>query len=117
MLQKADIFVPPWKWGKDHHRLLVFVEHLCVDESGLLDSADQRMAFKFGDGFKPCRLSDGEEVDSHDDWDMLNDLQAWGYVNVEEAPPNYRNKDIFVSLTGRGWAKAHKLRRQRAVRG
>ncbi len=112
MINKEDIFIPPWLWGIDHNRLLVFLEHIAVDESSCLDSSDQRLSSKFGGGSE-TRLNGGQ-VSGHDDWDCLNDLQAWGFVNVEES--DMSKKDLRVELTGRGWRRAHILRRLKAKR-
>lgn len=80
------------RWGKDHWSLLAYVESVCVDGHGEIDlrrmrcDADRHPGYAVRQGFDDnshkkysTRLQDGELQD-HDDWDCLDDLEAAGLV-------------------------------------
>lgn len=107
----------PRDFGKDHWKLLVFIESCIVDHGGKIDvqrmrchpERHPRMAhkkkWKFTDN---TQLSDNRMRQLHDDWDCLEDLRASGWVDA--------SGDLWMSrhaikLSRSGWLLAHMIRR------
>ncbi len=128
---RTDI-VPMRYWGKDHWSALLYLEHCAVDNGGEIDKRKMRcnprlhrelanMSPLSGvvDGSKfPTRLREGETIAPHDDWSCVEDLVAYGLVEVEvdhdmqkrvnEGPFGYAT--AVASLTDEGRALAADLR-------
>ncbi len=117
-------FVPVSDWGKDHWSLVAYVEIRCVDNGGVLDHDRMRTnqerhpglagpasaGLSEGRNWRPewgTRLSgyfleDGEtdltrQMFNHDDWDVLDDIEAAGYVKIGGAGIN---PVIFMTRVG-----------------
>ena len=105
-----------------HHRVrMLDIEESCVEHRGDLDlsffrrnpsrhprlpGADWMGAW---DDTHGTRLSDGSVLADHDDYDVLDDLVAAGWVTVHRLS----FKRWRAALTDSGWAQADKYRRMR----
>lgn len=105
------------EWGRDHVSTLLYVENRCVDQGGKPAIEHMRcdparhpgLAHRGSEGKpSPTRLAQGV-LENHDDWDCIDDFEAWGLL---------RNTGTGIhpvwKLTELGWAVAHALRRARA---
>lgn len=125
---KKPKYIPPEQWGRDHRSLLLYLETICVDHSGVVGFENgrgfshmrcdaTRHPYRGGDPYRgehqpgPTRLADGTKLQDHDDWDCLDDLEAAGLVENVGTGAN-----PVVKLTAAGWTEAHRLRRTRAER-
>ncbi len=117
--------ISPALFGKDHWSLLAYVETRCVDDKGKLDKRHLRCNPKgahsihavnaniLGPRWEPTwgtRIKGGQ-LDQHDDWCCLEDLEAAGYVEITSAV------NAFVKLTKAGVAMAALLRAHKAAGG
>jgi hypothetical protein len=101
--------IPVAQWSRDHWSLLAYIECRCVDNNGTVDKKHMRCnefrhpmhavnrrygdlsAWSAANGTraklaKPIKI-DGKAVDvvrvaAHDDWDVLNELEDAGLVDV-----------------------------------
>ena len=114
--------VLPEMFGPDHERLLLFIEEICVERRGYPDvrrlSCNQARHPERLTSVTPdwrdvysTKLRDGTAVPGHDDWDSIEDLVAAGLVGWYGTGEHPR-----FELTDAGWARAHELRRLRAIR-
>lgn len=110
------------KFGRDHWSTFAYIETLCVDNGGRPDNKRMRCDVKrhqqYGHpvsvlmpGRYPTRLRGGEELDDHDDWDCVDDLEAAGLIEVHGTVmfPTF-------AMTKRGWEIAAALRVHRATK-
>jgi hypothetical protein len=115
---KTEPCIPRERWGKEHERLLLYIETVCVDAQGKPDG--RRMSHnpdRTPPHGNPCdwddkystRLKDGTQVKGHDDWACVEDFIAAGLLKWEGTGTH----PVFV-LTDLGWNVAWRLRRQRA---
>jgi hypothetical protein len=123
--------IPVAQWSRDHWSLLAYIECRCVDNNGTVDKKHMRCnefrhpmhavnrrygdlsAWSAANGTraklaKPIKI-DGKAVDvvrvaAHDDWDVLNELEDAGLVDVVS------EANGFVKLTAAGKAMAAKIR-------
>lgn len=121
------------RWGKDHWSTLAYVECRAVDDGGVLDNRRMRtnprlhrtlVGVTFGqmqDGSAyPTRLKDGE-IEPHDDWSCLEDMAAYGLLNMYVRTTN--DREVFgcdqakVELTEVGQIVAAELREHKASGG
>lgn len=110
------------QFGRDHWSTLAYFETLVVDNGGRIDKRRMRCDGarhpQFGHlplgivGRCPTRLKGGVELDDHDDWDCMDDLEAAGLIETS-------GTGMFpvVQLTPRGHEIANALRRHRADSG
>jgi hypothetical protein len=98
--------VPPSMWGNDHFTTIVYAESCAVDAHGRINSARMRkVSSKY-----PTRLRDGVTLARHDDYDCLEDMRAFGFLEPTD------DRDV-VTLTPAGWGLAWALRQARALTG
>jgi len=119
---------PMEKWGKDHWSLFAYVETVCVDRKPidrervrcnplthvLLQGYRTRMLrspIVDGRYQYPTRLKDGETIAGHDDWDVLDDLEEAGLVEI------YSLVNGFVRMTTKGSRVAALLRQHKSNGG
>ncbi len=117
--------ISPSLFGKDHWSLLAYIECRCVDDRGALDKRHLRCnptgphrihavnARLIGAQWEPTwgtRIKGGQ-LDQHDDWCCLDDLEAAGYVEVVSTANG------VVKLTKGGVAMAALLRAHKAAGG
>ena len=95
----VDGYIPIERWGKDHFGTLLYIESRVVDFRGKIAPAHMRTGARY-----PTYLRDGQ-LENHDDWDCLTDIEAAGLARYE---------NDCVSLTDEGWRVAGLLRRHRA---
>lgn len=108
---------PIQKWGKDHWSLLAYVECRCVDNKGELDRRHMRcneknhpllshglLSPQKGDYAYPTRLKNAEIIAGHDDWDVLDDLEKAGFIDI------FSMVNACVKMTVKGNKIAAKLR-------
>ncbi|MGR5558371.1 hypothetical protein ACQKQC_19035 [Vibrio fortis] len=82
------------EFAKDHWALLAYVEDLCVNSSDGIGSIEKRRMrcnperhpnesanYAWKDEYG-SRITGGQVVPGHDDWDCLNELEANGLVEV-----------------------------------
>lgn len=112
--------VPLSQFGKDHWSTLLYIESRIVDADCTVDNDKMRCDFERHrhlagpvqargnlDGRKyPTTLADGSKLESHDDWDCVEDLVAvgavvWGGTGI---------RPVF-GLTDFGWGLVGQLRR------
>lgn len=123
---------PVSKWGRDHWSTLLYIETRCVDYAGKLDNqhmrTDPRVHRKLlgdaqarfgGVGRHSTRLRNGDEIDSHDDWSCVEEMVAYGLVEVvserDRCPGQpFTGGEVRVRLTDLGWRVTHQIRRDRA---
>ncbi len=135
---KNDI-VPMRFWGKDHWTTLMYLEHCAVDEGGVLDKQRMRCNPRLHrelanispmsgvvDGSKyPTSLRNGETIAPHDDWSCVEDMVAYGLVEVEvdynmekrAREGAFGHADAVVTLTDEGRALANQLRELKSKTG
>lgn len=117
MSNTSEDYISPEKWGRDHLSTLLYMETRLCDYGGLKIVPDPRMRTKrrmfrlFSEKFKSShrrdiahmivmdkkhgsRLKDGEILDSHDDWDCLQDMAKHGLITPDE-----ESFDLGVSLS------------------
>jgi hypothetical protein len=115
--------VPIEKFGKDHWSTLLYVKARAVDFKGLLEMDRMRtdlsrhpqyatpLKIQAGGTKKyPTRLSSGEKLLDHDDWECLDDLVAAGLLvsTGTGIHPAYQP-------TLRGWEIVSRLRQRLAT--
>lgn len=111
--------IPLSKFGKDHWSTLLYIESRVVDNKGTIDkrhmrcNSERHPAFGHIGGWKDeysTRLSDGELVSGHDDWDCLYDMEEVGLVETRGTGVN-----PIVALTDGGWSVASRLRQHQGT--
>ena len=136
--------IPPQRWGQDHWSTLLYVETRWVDHGGSLeldhmrtnshhpvlqDVQERLRPFRLLPAKDyPTRLTLGEELLPHDDWDCLADLAREGLVRLSVpaaanfSPQLFTAEDIAelqwrsvrCALTAHGARTAMLLRAYRA---
>lgn len=124
--------VPMRYWGKDHWSTLMYLEHRAVDKGGVIDKRQMRcdprlhrelanvsMMGKLVDGSKyPTRLRDGETIAPHDNWSCVEDLVAYGLVEIEvdynmekrDRDGPFGHSEAVVTMTDEGRSLVAQLR-------
>lgn len=94
--------IPASEFGKDHWSLLAYVESRCVNHAGALDRSQMRCnperrpllasRHHVSRGWNPSwgtrlrrhfdKKDPSRQIPWHDDWDVLDDLEAAGLVEV-----------------------------------
>ena len=110
--------VPMSLWDRDHWSTLLYVETVCVDHDGQLERrrmrVDRRLhpllahIEKDQDSTCPTRLANGVELDRHDDYNCLEDMEVVGLLEVVSSING------LVRLTDLGWKVAAAARKFRA---
>jgi hypothetical protein len=112
--------VPIADFGQDHWSTLAYLETRAVDHRGLLQREHMRVdparhplhAHRGSQGMvSPTRLAANQELDNHDDYDVIDDLVAAGLLH----PLGGTGLQPRVALTEEGWRVAGLLRRWRAA--
>lgn len=114
-------FIHPDRFGKDHWDTLLYVETRNVDDGRFLDKRQLRAnpvrhplhavnenSAPWQDSYS-TKLRDGVAVIGHDDWDVLNDLENSGVLEV------FSEATACVILTNLGWKLAAELRKYRGT--
>jgi hypothetical protein len=119
---------PIEKWGKDHFSLLAYVEDVCVHQQSI-DRERMRCnplihplllgyrtgnlpgIIKDGKYAYPTRLKGGAVIEGHDDWNVLDDLEEAGYLEI------YSLVNGLVRMTQKGLVVASALRAHKANGG
>ena len=94
------------EWGKDHWSLFAYVETRCVETGGKLEPAHMRRGTE-----SPTRLKT-REIDNHNDFDVLDDLEFHGLAVNRGSGIN-----PLMELTAKGWEMASRLRQWKAQGG
>jgi hypothetical protein len=120
--------VPMEHWGRDHWSTLAYIETRCVDHGGWLDGDKMRNNWRLHrqligrlqligqlDGAKyPTQLKNGQELQRHDDWSCLEDMESAGLLTSDEtaapAGQQFGGARVRVFLTAEGQAIAQRLR-------
>lgn len=106
------------RFGRDHWSTLAYIETRCVDHKGVpgLDqmrcNPDEHPGLCGRGGWSgkySSKLKDGSQVEGHDDWHCVEDLEREGLLRWEGTGMH----PIFV-LTDKGWKVAGQLRRHLA---
>lgn len=114
-------FTPPHKFGREHWSTLVYAETRNVDYGRFLDKRHLRInenrhpahavnPTSWKDDYS-TRLNDGTVLDGHDDWDILNDLERVGLLDIVS------ESNACVPLTELGYAVAAEIRKHRGQGG
>lgn len=116
--------IPTEKWGKDHWSCLAYIEGRIVDHKGVPNIENMRVDIDIHPQFDnraarlqrekryPTRLNDGTEVEKHDDWSCVDDMEAAGLLEWKGTGIN----PVFV-LTDEGHRVAAALRKHKASGG
>lgn len=125
-MNKSVEHIPMAKWGKDHWSLLGYVDVRCVDYKGVLCNdhmrtdinkhpllMSPRVASVYAGSKEkyPTRLKNNEVQHDHDDWDCLDDMEAFGLVEIISLING------FVTLTRLGSELAGLVRAHKAAGG
>lgn len=128
MIQEGE-HVPLKRWGKDHYSLLAYAECRAVDNRGVLDYRHMRLNEKrhapygrpymqdckwrpnYGTRLKNFDKEPSDQLEWHDDFDCLEDLEREGLVQAGTLVSQ------FVALTEKGLALASELRTWKAKGG
>lgn len=112
--------IPPSSFGRDHWSLLAYVECRAVDDHGVLDKRHLRchptrhgLYVAHHTRWEPTwatRASDGTLIPNHDDYDVLADLEAAGYVCLLDLPTEDRVNLTKVGQLVATLLRAHKSR-------
>jgi len=90
-MQSTTQPIPPQKWSKDHWSMLAYVStsfEQPLDRERLRCNEHNHAPLKGFRNVKPWQnengtvLADGTRLDWHDDWDILEDLEAAGYLEI-----------------------------------
>lgn len=119
-------------FGSDHWSLLAYIDHVEVEYGCFQIGLDPRVRSSrvhyrllyeyskthssrhIGNGWKMAepmlpkhgsRLAGGKVVESHDDWDCMEDLAAAGFISLKEGQG--------ITLTEAGVAAANKIRQHK----
>jgi len=129
--------IPVERWGKDHWSTLAFIEVLCVDYKGLLSDKHRRSLRcnpkthpasgywlgkprwekSYGTRLKGFYTDNGKprpqlQLQSHDDWDCIEDMEAAGVLENNGSAIN-----PMFKLTEQGLRYCAALRRFKANGG
>ena len=118
--------IPVEMWGKDHWSTFAYIEVRCVDHKGQPDRQHMRCDVDLHPGLAPhrrgfsdhtpkkypTRLKGGVEVQDHDDWSCIDDMEEAGLLKWEGSGIY----PIFV-LTDKGKVVAGRLRAHKANGG
>lgn len=110
------------QFGKDHWSTLAFLETQIVDKSLPIDLKRMRVnetkrAFNNGSPFGwrehySTILKDGSVASGHDDIDVLDDLEEYGYIKN-----NGTHINICPELTDKGWKVCEAIRKHKGIGG
>jgi hypothetical protein len=112
--------VPIEHFGRDHDSTLLYIEARNVDNCCTIKIENMRCGRKLHPQFahmgsklgnlSPTRLADGSELENHDDWSCVDDMESAGLLE-------WRGTGInpLLVLTDAGWERAHRLRRELAA--
>lgn len=131
--RNKDNYIHFNRWGKDHWSTLAYAETRIVDGDGIIDNRRMRtnprlhrtlVGITFGeiqDGSKyPTRLKDGE-VEPHDDWSCLEDMAAFGLLNMYYRTAKHNQvfgcDETRIELTELGQIVAAELREHKGRGG
>lgn len=124
--------VPLEKWGKDHWSTLAFIEYVCVEFKGCIDSTRRRnmrcnerrhpgLAHTTGwkpdygsrlKGFFEDKENKALQLPEHDDWDCAEDIEAAGLLEDHGSGIN-----PIWKLTPKGLEMSARLRAHKANGG
>ena len=107
------------QWGRDHWSTFAYLETVVVDHRGIPNLNRMRCNHELHpgltnwnpiagviDGSKyPTRLKGGVEINDHDDWSCVEDMESEGLVEIKGTGIN-----PVWELTEKGSAIAHELR-------
>ena len=133
MKAKEVDYIPMNRWGKDHWSTLAYLETLAVDNRGVIDNKRMRCNPRIHrelanisisgvmDGGKyPTRLKDGE-IDKHDDWSCVEDIEHAGLittsVKVTKRGMLFGNYQARIKMTKLGLSISGMLRNHKASGG
>jgi len=110
------------QFGKDHWSTLAFLETQIVEKQFPIDLKrmrvnDSKRGFKNGNGMGwqdrwSTVLKDGSIASGHDDIDVIDDLEKYGYLKN-----NGTHINIYPELTKKGFAVCHAIRKHKANGG
>jgi hypothetical protein len=137
--------IPMSEWAHDHASLLMYLETRTVDHNGYIDNRNLRcdsrlhrefahrrqdlikeprpsknpfMALTANSGAYPTRLKTKEQ-EKHDDWSILEEFEAFGFVTNVQVERFYMtevvgNSICHVTLSDKGTKAAAALRQHKA---
>jgi len=94
------------RWGKDHWSTFLYVESRVVDHGGTVNHVHLR---KDGNEY-PTRLSGGNALVEHNDYDCLEDMEAARLIEHSAGT----GLNPIYTLTNEGWRVAGLVRRWKA---